>query len=514
MAELWNELLRKFTGSVHLLPRATNQGNEEEERVLIPQLADDLDDFGTNDPEDTIFEEYDSPFPSVTLFDWKSYRPSVFKSVVDSACVVLQLIIWGGIVIGVFGAVCFYFDINTVDFCHWMPRQWLQSLQKSVRVAGQAFQSFLIEFWQFIILWTIFKWPLMKKLNLPTITMLVAFMDFSYRLFLHIFDAYKSPWIPYPMNVLFAFTVLYSSYAVGREVFPERKSEAVKLAFKLCVQFLFAIPVTYFFVDAAFSWFARTPSGFKRMVIAAFAPMIMYLPGTVVSRLCAIHLKGVNHPGTSYAIVAVSYGASSIVFRTLQAGIESFELFLVLSIGYGVVYIFERLTVPLRDYYWNKLGLWCCWCGCCCRCCRRRGQYNVRTPRSQRLTADMSIQGMLFGSTAIVYSIGVRQVYRLMYVTSGKKWITFRVELIRQILVALVVEFVFNTIAVLLQIRYMNIPVIRVWRRNRKRHLIVTFVTTVMIALYYTGYLLNFIREEYKADDTLIVATNCTNLFH
>ena len=513
LTNVCTKLLEKFTGNVRTLRRPADHSNEEE--GVTPLLTDDhdLDDFVRNDPQDTIFEEYDSPFPSETPFDWKSHRPSLLKSVVDSAWVVLQLIVLGGIILALFGVICFYIDINTADLCHWVPLQVLGRLRKRIRVAGVAFQGFLIEFWQFLILWTMFKWPLLKELNLLTITLLVAFVDVSYRLFLYIFDAYKAPLVPYPLNFLFALLLLYSSYAVGRQFFPESKSEALKLAFKLCAQFLSGMPITYFFIYCAFSWFARTPPGFKRVMIAVISP-IGVIPTKVVSRLCAIHLEGVNHPGTSYAIAAVSYGASSIVFRTLQAGIESFELFLVLSIGYGVVYIFERLTVPLRDYYWNKLGLWCCWC-CCCRCCHRRGQYNVRTPRSQRLTADMSIQGMLFESTAIAYSIGVIQVYYLVYGASHDKLAVFRVEVVRRILVALAVEFVFNSIAVLFQIRYMNIPVIRVWRHNWRKHLIIAFITTSMSVVYYTEYLLQLLRAEYKAEaDGFPLTGNCTKPFH
>ena len=243
------KLLEKFTGSVRTLRRPVNRGNQsrEEEGEVTPLLANelnDLDDFVRNDPQDTIFEEYDSPFPSETPFDWKSRRPSVLKSVVDSAWVVLQLTIWGGNVMGLFVFIYFYVDINTASICDWVPYQHLQSrLQKNVVVAGQAVQAFLLVFWQFLILSTMFKWQLLKELSLLAITMLVAFVVLSYDLFLGIFHNFKSPWFPCPQDVLFALLVLYSSYAVGRKFFPESKPEALKLGFKLCAQFIFGIPV-------------------------------------------------------------------------------------------------------------------------------------------------------------------------------------------------------------------------------------------------------------------------------
>ena len=159
LTNVCTKLLEKFTGNVRTLRRPADHSNEEEGVTPLLTNDHDLDDFVRNDPQDTIFEEYDSPFPSETPFDWKSHRPSLLKSVVDSAWVVLQLIVLGGIILALFGVICFYIDINTADLCHWVPLQVLGRLRKRIRVAGVAFQGFLIEFWQFLILWTMFKWP-------------------------------------------------------------------------------------------------------------------------------------------------------------------------------------------------------------------------------------------------------------------------------------------------------------------------------------------------------------------
>ena len=97
------------------------------------------------------------------------------------------------------------------------------------------------------------------------------------------------------------------------------------------------------------------------------------------------------------------------------------------------------------------------------------------------------------------------------------KWAAvFRVEVVLRILVALAAEFVFNSIAVLFQIRYMNLPVIRVWKCNWRKHLIIAFITTSMWSVvYYTEYLLQLLRAEYKAEaDGFPLTGNCTKPFH
>ena len=122
---------------------------------------------------------------------------------------------------------------------------------------------------------------------------------------------------------------------------------------------------------------------------------------------------------------------------------------------------------------------------------------------------------MLFESTAIAYSIGVIQVCYLVYGASHDKLAVFRVEVVRRILVALAVEFVFNSIAVLFQIRYMNIPVIRVWKRNWRKHLVLNFITTVFTLLYFTGFMTQLTRAEYRADSKeLVLVANCTKYLH
>ena len=117
---------------------------------------------------------------------------------------------------------------------------------------------------------------------------------------------------------------------------------------------------------------------------------------------------------------------------------------------------------------------------------------------------------MLFESTAIAYSIGIPYLYYLVYGISANKLAAFRVKVVRWIPVALAVEFVFNSIAVLFQIRYMNIPVIRVWRHNWRKHLVLNFITTVCSLLYFTGFMTQLTRAEYKADKELDLGANCT----
>ena len=441
---------------------------EDPNRMLDSNSS--FEDFRRDDPEDDIFEEVETvnvPGPQ----DWRFRRPHVLKSLGESAWVVVRATFLGGIVLGLLAVACFYVDINTAHNYHWIENENLPWNMLSLRVSGDALEGFMNQYWPFLILWFVFGWPLMKKLNLQIVAILMAFLDVSYRLLLHVFHSYKRPFVPYPINELFIFTTLYCSYAIGWRKFPESRLNAIKLSAKLSVQFLFGIPISWLFNYVIFKWFAQTPPGLQRMAFAPAAPLLL-LPAKLVSRQCAINLPDdVCHPGNTHAIISVIYGGSTIVYRTFQAGIESFPLFVGLSVGSGIVYIVERLSVPLRDKWLAKLGR------SCCRCFGRSSgapgpevQSSLNNRRYRRLTADMTIQGILFESVAIVFSTSVLHMYAMVYNISAKDWGRFGVEVARKVLVALLVETFFNSIAVLLQVRYFNVPIVKVWMRPAFQH--------------------------------------------
>ena len=487
---------------------------DEDKRVDDPANRPLSSNSHFEDPGDDIYEEVET-VNAPALQDWRSRRPRVLKSLAESAWVVVGATFLGGIVLGLFAVACVYIKINTANYCHWIDNKNLPRNLLKLRVIGDVLGVFITEYWQFLIFWFVFGWPLMKELNLTTVAFVAAFVDVSYHILLFVFHSYKSPLIPYPNNVLFVCATLYCSYAIGRNKFPESKLNAMKLSVKLCAQFLFGIPISFLFNYVIFKLFARTPSGLQRLAIAATAPMIL-LPAKLISRQCAINLPNdVCHPGNAHAIISVIYGCSALVFRTFQAGIESFPLFVCLSVGSGIVYIVERLTVPLRDKWLAKLGR------SCCRCCGRSSntpgpevQSGLNNPRYRRLTADMTIQGILFESVAIVFSTSVLYMYAMVYDISAKNWGRFGFEGARKVLVALLVETVFNSIAVHFQVRYFNVPIVKVWRRKWKKHVTLASITATLTTVYFTGYMLQFIRAVYINDQHFNITANCTEPFH
>ena len=193
--------------------------------------------------------------------------------------------------------------------------------------------------------------------------------------------------------------------------FPRNKIKALKVAFKLCAQYLVGLPITYLYVYKIFPWFARQ-HGIRKAVVAGISPLSS-LPVKIISRLCAIHSEEFNQAGTAFLLTAVAYGAPAIAFRFMQAEMDNYVLFVALSLGDGIAHVLERSTVVFRDYIWETFARKCI-----------KGQTTngpLRTPRSQRVLADMTIQGMLFESVALVTAVAIKHLYQIVYENMSKE---------------------------------------------------------------------------------------------
>uniref|UniRef100_A0A7M5V8G0 Uncharacterized protein n=2 Tax=Clytia hemisphaerica TaxID=252671 RepID=A0A7M5V8G0_9CNID len=71
-------------------------------------------------------------------------------------------------------------------------------------------------------------------------------------------------------------------------------------------------------------------------------------------RIVIQNVSNINHPGTSYMLVIAVYAGAALVYRALQAELESSALFLFLCFAHALIGFLERLSVVLRDhfYFW------------------------------------------------------------------------------------------------------------------------------------------------------------------
>ena len=483
LCHVFNSLTERIAG--HVVMRTT----KTEENTSKPQLHDDFTD---NDPEDTISEEFESPQNSADPMAWKLNRPPMKVSLKRSAWFAFFVTVVAGGFIGLGTLVLIYYIISTVYTCDWKSLKdtsYPVELKRQ-RIIGESFNNFFLYFWQPAFLCMVFKWPLLKDVNLLTFTLFGASIDLGYRFYVAVYDLFYPPWIPYPMNAIYMTVVLINSISVGWNIFRTNHFRACLLGIKLCAQFIVGAAVLYLCSYCLFPWFAQQ-EGFAKVSILALAFLVAIQP-KVIARQCALKLNGVNHPGTSYVLVSTACTGLSIVYRIMQAEFNSLLAFVALCIGHRLIHlVFELLTVFKERYhervtYSDLAG--------------RSTTTNMKTPRSQRLAADLTIHEMMSDSAAIVLSVGIIQIYGFIHQTlSIQEYEELAGELVARIVLALLIEFLFNIVSVMILTRGRNVPVLRVWNVKWKSHLIVCMISAVMILIYSTDKVLVIIRARYVA---------------
>ena len=182
-----------------------------------------------------------------------------------------------------------------------------------------------------------------------------------------------------------------------------------------------------------------------KLVIALFSPLM----GVFVK---AIHrLWNISHHGYLYVLLAPLYCLLSVMFRVLQAELDNLESIAVLGIIHGFAEVVERSTVVFIDHLCHQL-------------CRRESLPwgSFRTPRRERLTADIVIMSMLFESTSIVSVNGLLDLYQFIYLERNDSFVELLQSFAIHTSVPLVIEWFFNSVSLAIETRYQNMAVMAV----------------------------------------------------
>lgn len=527
VSTLWSfcvPFLEHFAGSIleEKLERSFQYDSANGEDVLTD--VDDVHeinsenvetDFTKSESKDFIFEEYTSYKCFNTRFSWKINRPSVTMSVVDSIIICSGIIFAGGIVIGGLSAIILYISMNTANLCHWLDDK---DTNLPIRVENIRFASFVfglpfVHCYSAIIFMLSFSWSLVKEHNLLLFCFFTTYLDVLYRLILKVFNiyTYRSFQIPYPLNLLTFSLCLWNGYLISRSKFPNSKKMALKLSVRLILQFAFAFPVLYFVLYVICPWYIKMPKAvIGRFLVVGTTGVILLLSKTV-TRIIVSRLKGVVHPENSYILVSFLYGSSAITLRILQAELEETSLFCLMGVAHGIVHLLERASAPIVDYLLLRLYK-ACFRG---RTFNRRRNNKYKTRRSQRFAADVSIQTIIYESSALVISIAAFFFYKVSYNRLDPKQENHvAIEFLKRLLSGLLIEWFFNIVAVFVQTRYMNVAIFSVWKLKWRRHLLVAMVTLTMTLFCFPVYLLKIVRYQFKqqTEEWKHFSENCTEL--
>ena len=253
-----------------------------------------------------------------------------------------------------------------------------------------------------------------------------------------------------------------------------------KMAMPSCLAILSAFAIRYLVYPA---YNEQDTDG--KLLIALFSPL-MGVVVKAVSRICVQRLWNITHPGYSYVLLSPLYFLVAIMFRILQADLDSLESIAFLGIIYGFAEVVERSTVVIIDHICHQI-------------CRRESSPwgSFRTPRRERLMADIAIMSMLFESAAVVSVNGFLHLYQLIFLENDSLLTLLRSFVIRTS-VPLVIEWFFTSLSLAIETRYQNMAVMAVWRRQWKRHILTAVVNVFPVALWTSVNLLGVVHGRFN----------------
>ena len=222
----------------------------------------------------------------------------------------------------------------------------------------------------------------------------------------------------------------------------------------------------------------------RKLVIALFSP----LAGLVLkaaSRICVQRLWNITHPGYSYVLLAPLYFVSAIIVRGLQAELNSLQSIAILGIIHGAAEVVERSTIVVTDHVCHSLRT------------RKASPWgSFRTPRRERLVADVAIMSMLYESAAIVSVNGSLYMYQLIFLETTSVTSIIQ-EFALSTSVMLVIEWFFTSLSLAIETRYQNIAVMVVWRCQWKRHTLVAILNVLFIGVWVNVNLLEVVHGHF-----------------
>ena len=409
---------------------------------------------------------------------WKRLRPSAIRTICKSMYIGGLISLVTAVIVGSMNILISYINMKTEQNCEFSLKkkipvqvQWMKTISGSILCA-------FLYIWYFINVLFLFR-PFqligVKKKLILTCCLLYC-LDAVYRVLLQYFGVSESKLSAsqkIPLNALFITSVCGQIYLITKHLsgYLWSRKQKLILFFQLVVPgsfcFLLSILITTFIYPL---YNAQNKNG--KLIIALFAPLVGVFV-KVISRISVQRLYNITHPGYSFVLLVPLYCGAAVIFRILEADLGRLQTIALLGVIHGAAEVIERSTMVFIDHLCHQLVV-------------RRSSApwgSFRTPRRERLMADITIMSILFESAAIVSVNGFLYLYQYVYLTN-KPLLTLLQRLAIHTSVQLVIEWFFTSVSLAIETRYQNIAVMAVWQKRWKRHTLVAIVNAVPVALW------------------------------
>ena len=422
---------------------------------------------------------------------WKQLRPSVIRTIYKSMYIGASISLFTAGIVGAIYILISYICYKTAHNCEFPLKkeipvqvQWMRTISASILCA-------FLYIWYFTNALFLFRsFQLMGvKRKLIFISGIFYFLDAVYRVllqYLGVSESRLSASQKTPLNALFFTSVFAQTYLITKLLSGRLWSRKQKLIlfFQMVVPGSFSFLVSLLITTFIYPLYnAQNKNG--KLIIALFAPLIGVFV-KVISRISVQRLYNITHPGYSFVLLVPLYSGAAVIFRILQADLGRLQTIVLLGIIHGAAEVIERSTMVFIDHICHQLVK------------RRSAPWgSFRTPRRERLMADITIMSMMFESAAIVSVNGFLYLYQYVYLTN-KPLLTLLQRFAIHTSVQLVIEWFFTSVSLAIETRYQNIAVMAVWQKRWKRHTLVAIVNAVPIAIWTGTNLLAVVHGRFQ----------------
>ena len=420
---------------------------------------------------------------------WKRFRPSILHTVYKTMYIGALISLLTASIIGAVYMLITYLCYKTELHCQFYTAEAIPIQVQWMRTIASVITNFPIYLWYFANLLFLFRpFQLMGvKGKLGLVSILVYCLDAIYRVSLQallVSHSAISVSQKIPLNVLFLISVCLQVYLVTSHLCIRSRRKKLTFSFQLLVPgcfFFFIAIVTISLIYPAYN--NQNKEG--KLLIALFFPLIGVVL-KVVSRVCIQWMHNLAHPAYSYVLLAPLYFGSAVMFRLLQADLGHLKWIAILGVIHGAAEVIERSSMVLIDHICHTLWK------------RQSAPWgSFRTPRRERLMADIAIMSMWSESTAIVAANGFLYLYQFVYL-QNKSFFSLLELFAVHTSIQLVIEWFFTSVSLAIETRYQNMAVMAVWRRRWKRHVSVAIVNVVPIAIWASVNSLDLVHGRFN----------------
>ena len=421
---------------------------------------------------------------------WKRLRPSTLFTVGKAMYIRALISLLTSTGIGSLFMSVIYLSYKTELNCQFHSKESIPvQVQWIISISGILSCAFLY-MWFFVSMVLLFR-PFQLigvKKKLVLATFLLYGLDTLFRVVLQALQINQSKAFTkqkIPLHLLFLMNICVQVYLLMKHFLSGRSRRQRATFF-----FQMILPTCFSDILGFVATFSVYPAYVKqnkegKLLIAIFAPLVGVVL-KVISRISVQRLWKFTHPGYSYVLLTPVYFGSAVMFRILQADLDSLQSMATLGIIHGVAEVLERSIMVIIDHFCHLLWK------------RKSAPWgSFRTPRRERLMADIAIMSMLYESIGLVSVNGVFFLYQLIYVENESFANLFKSFAI-QTSILLVIEWFFTSVSLAIETHYQNMAVMAVWRKRWKRHILVAIVNAVPLALWSSGYIIEILHGRFS----------------